>query len=158
VGIAIYTLFSVLSGPIGLSPYNQLSIERDKLKANMESLQIINQELENTKDALMYDKDTIAVYARDLGYKAKNERFIRVVGLEGTKKYRTEPGQLLFANAPEYISEDAIKICAFCIGLGTLLCFLIPDLIQYKKSRQKPGKSSYTHQRQTRKEHSRASA
>jgi cell division protein FtsB len=144
LGLGIYTLFSLLKGPVSISAYNQLKMERDKLKTNLTSLKFINKELENTKNALMYDRDTIAVYARDLGYSSGRERFIRIVGFEGTKKQRTEPGELFIASKPQYISEEAIKICAFCIGLGTFLCILIPDLLQKKPHRQRNWKAAYT--------------
>ncbi|MDR2486077.1 MAG: septum formation initiator family protein [Treponema sp.] len=142
VGVVIYTLFSVLKGPIGISAYNQLKIEQEKLQANMDSLQLINKELENTKDSLMYDKDTIAVYARELGYRSRNERFVRIVGFDGTKKQRAEPGRLAVSVQPEYISDCAIKICAFCIALGTFLCILIPDILQKRTNRQKTRKTN----------------
>jgi cell division protein FtsB len=148
IGAVIYTLFSLLKGPIGLSAYDQLQAEQEKLQANMDALQMVNKELENTRDALMYDKETIAVHARDLGYRMPRERFVRIVGFEGTKKQRTEPGRLATAGEPEFISEKAIKICAFCIGLGAFLCILIPDILQ-SKLQQKPQKNrTYSRPRQ----------
>jgi cell division protein FtsB len=157
VGMAIYTLFSILKGPISISAYNQLKIEHEKLKTNMTSLKLINKELEHTKNALLYDRDTIAVYARDLGYSTGRERFIRIVGFEGTKKQRTEPGELLKASKPTSISEEAIKICAFFIGLGTFLCVLIPDILQKKSERQRGMKSPGTYS-QNREERPKAAA
>ncbi|MDR1987107.1 MAG: septum formation initiator family protein [Treponema sp.] len=141
VGIFIYTLFSLTRGPVGVSAYNQLSREYDKLSENMESLKRINKELEITKDALMYDKETIAIYARDLGYSAKNERFIRIVGLEGTKKPQVEAGALITAAEPRHISDTTIKIIAFSIGAGLFLCMWIPDFLEHKQTRQKSKKT-----------------
>jgi hypothetical protein len=130
VGIGVYTLFSLLKGPIGAASYESLRAEQEKLEAHLESLKVINKELELTKNALMFDKDTITVYARDLGYRLPRERFVRIVGVDGTKKQRIEPGELLTAAEPEYLSDKAIKICAFCIALGTFLCILIPEILQ----------------------------
>ncbi|MDR2536462.1 MAG: septum formation initiator family protein [Treponema sp.] len=150
VGIVIYTLFSLLKGPISASSYTQLQAEQEKLQANMEALKLINKELEITKDALMYDKDAIAVYARDLGYRSSRERFVRIVGFEGTKKQRIEPGQLVTAVEPEYITDNAIKICAFCIAIGAFLCILIPDILQRRANQQKKRKprNGYTRYRE----------
>ena len=130
LGILIYTLFSILRGPVGTSAYDQLEVEREKLTANMNSLKLINRELENTRDALMYDKDTIMVYARELGYRLPDERFIRIVGFAEVQRERTEPGRIIRAVQPEHISEKAIKICAFFIAFGSFLCILIPDVLQ----------------------------
>lgn len=142
-GIFVYTAFSIGRGPVGVLAYNQLSREHDKLVENMESLKRINKELEITKNALMYDKETIAIYARDLGYSYGNERFIRIVGLEGTKKPRIEAGELLIAAEPRYISDTTIKIVAFAMGAGFFLCMWIPDFLENKQNRRrnkKPGR------------------
>ncbi|MDR0722832.1 MAG: septum formation initiator family protein [Treponema sp.] len=141
VGICVYTLFSVVRGPVGLSAYKQLSREYDKLSENMESLKRINKELETTKNALMYDKETIAIYARDLGYSTGNERFIRIVGLEGTRKSHAEVGELITAVEPRYVSDITIKIIAFSIGAGLFLCMWIPDFLENKQNRRRHKKT-----------------
>ncbi|MHB9293721.1 hypothetical protein Holit_02851 [Hollandina sp. SP2] len=128
-------------GPVGLSAYNQLNREYDKLSENMESLKRINKELEVTKDALMYDKETIAIYARDLGYSTKNERFIRIVGLEGTRKPHAEAGEIITAAEPRYVSDGTIKIIAFSIGAGLFLCMWIPDFLENRQNRQRNKKT-----------------
>jgi cell division protein FtsB len=130
IGVFVYTVFSILKGPTGLSAYSQMQTEHEKLLANLETLRFINKELETAKDMLLYDEETVAVHARDLGYKREGERFIRIVGFDGTKKQRTDPGSLLAASQPDYISDTAIKICAFCIAAGAFLCIVIPDIIQ----------------------------
>ncbi|MDR2634285.1 MAG: septum formation initiator family protein [Treponema sp.] len=142
VGVFVYTLFSIIRGPVGVLAYNQLSREHDNLSENMESLKRINKELEMTRDALMYDKETIAIYARDLGYSARNERFIRIVGLEGTKKPRIEAGEVLIAVEPRYVSDTTIKIVAFSIGAGLFLCMWIPDFLENKQNRRRNRKTS----------------
>lgn len=151
VGVAVYTVFALLKGPVGASAYTQLKKEHAKLQVNLEGLKLINKELEHTKDALMYDEDTIAVYARDLGYRSERERFVRIVGFEGTKKQRIEPGQIAVATEPTSISDNAIKICAFCIAAGTFFCILIPAILQSQTNRQKPSRTArpYTRSRET---------
>jgi hypothetical protein len=114
---------------MGVSSYDQLASERDRLQANMESLQSINRELENTKNALMYDEKAITLYARDLGYGAENEGFIRIVGLGGIKKQRTDAGELIHPAEPEHISDTSIKIFCCCIGLALFLCIWVPDFL-----------------------------
>jgi hypothetical protein len=116
----------------------------------MESLKRINKELETARDALMYDQETIATYARDLGYSRRNERFIRIVGLEGKRKTHTEAGELLLAQEPEHISDVTIKIIAFAIGAGLFLCMWIPDFLetQQQQRRTEPNHRSYAGRRQ----------
>ncbi|MDR1956633.1 MAG: septum formation initiator family protein [Treponema sp.] len=145
VGIVVYTLFSVVRGPVGVSAYQQLRREHDKLAENMESLRRINKELEITKDALMYDKETIEIYARDLGYSNGNERFIRIVGLEGMRKPLIEPGQLLTAAEPQAISDTTIKIVAFALGAGIFLCMGIPDFLEDRQTRRRSRKTGRTY-------------
>ncbi|MDR1278736.1 MAG: septum formation initiator family protein, partial [Treponema sp.] len=116
--IAVYGISSLLTGAAGLSAYRQLQMDRDRQWANMKDLQRINEELENTKNSLLYDQDTIAVYARSLGYGKNDERFIRIVGLGGLKNPRTAAGQILQAGKPDYISDRTLKIAACCAGLA----------------------------------------
>ena len=137
IGVFVYTVFSILRGPVGIGAYRQLKTEHEKLFANLETLRRVNKELETTKNMLLYDEETIVVRARDLGYKREGERFIRIVGFEGAKKRQTDPGQLVTASEPDYISDTAIKICAFCIALGVFLCVFIPDIIRRGTERKK---------------------
>jgi cell division protein FtsB len=129
IAVILYVLLSIWTGPRGLSSYDQLASERDRLQANMKSLQNINRELENTKNALMYDEKAIALYARDLGYGAENEGFIRIVGLGDIKKQRTDAGELIHPAKPDHIPDISIKIFCCCIGLAIFLCIWVPDFL-----------------------------
>lgn len=129
VVIAVYTLFSLLGGKIGVSAYGQLSRERDRQLSNMEALRLRNEELEGRKNALLYDSDTIAAYARELGYGGGAERFVRIVGLPGTRKQQNNPGQVIMAREPAFIPEFTIRIIAAAAGIGVLVCFLIYDFL-----------------------------
>jgi cell division protein FtsB len=133
--MAVYGVSSVLTGAGGLSAYGQLQADREKQWANMKNLRLINEELENTKNSLLYDKDSIAVYARDLGYGKKNERFIRIVGLGGMKNPHTSAGQLLIAGAPEFIPDRTLKIAALCAGLAVFVLLQIFDMFRFKQDK-----------------------
>jgi cell division protein FtsB len=130
--IAVYGVSSALAGAIGLSAYQQLLADREKQWAHMKNLRLINEELENTKNSLLYDRDTITVYARDLGYGKKNERFIRIVGLKRDGNPHTTAGQILKAGKPEFIPDKALKIAAFCTGLAVFALLLIFDIVHAK--------------------------
>ncbi|MDR0635600.1 MAG: septum formation initiator family protein [Treponema sp.] len=134
IGVCIYVICSVFTGPTGLSAYEQLRVEEEKLKTNMENLKRLNMELENTGNALVHDPDTITMYARELGYGYVDERFIRIVGLEKPPKQRIDPGQILLAAKPEHTSNGMIFIFAFCMAFLAFLCVLIPDLLHLNRA------------------------
>jgi hypothetical protein len=129
----VYVICSVYTGQTGLSAYKQLRIEQQKLQANTESLAHLNKDLENSRDALVDDADTITMYARDLGYGYRDERFIRIVGMGNMPKQRTAPGQIMLAIKPAYTSNSIIFFFAFCITLGVFFCILIPDFLKWKR-------------------------
>jgi cell division protein FtsB len=130
IALAVYSLLSIFFGPSGLSAYDQLSLERDRQRANMENLQLINRELEGAKDALLYDSDAIAVYARELGYGTENERFVRIVGLGSSKTQQISAGQTALARQPGYITDQNIRLIALAVGGVMLLCLWIFDLLR----------------------------
>jgi cell division protein FtsB len=136
VGAAVYAVFSISSGPTGLSAYHQLEDERDKQLANIEVLEVTNQELENTKGALLYDKDTLAVYAREQGFASSEEKFVRIVGLESAQKPKSSPGMVVTAAPPQYISHRNLRIFSFCAAISILICLAAYDLLKFLKSRE----------------------
>jgi cell division protein FtsB len=131
--VAVYGIFSALTGAVGLSAYQQLLADREKQWANMEKLRLLNEELEDAKNSLLYDRDTIAVYARDLGYGKKDERFIRIVGMGGTKNPHTSAGRILRAGTPDFIPDRILKIAALCAGLAVFILSLIFDIIRVRR-------------------------
>jgi cell division protein FtsB len=123
IGVIIYALSSANSGAMGFKAFHQLEAERDKEKANIEELMIINRNLENAKDALLYDRDTLAVYAREQGFAGADERFIRIVGLGNAPKMMTSPGRIVTALPPEHTPDRFLRIFSFCAALTVLICF-----------------------------------
>jgi cell division protein FtsB len=136
VGVAVYAVLSITSGPVGLSAYHQLEDERDKELANIETLEVINRELENTKDALLYDKDTLTVYAREQGFASPEEKFVRIVGLESAQKPKSSPGLVASAAPPQYTPHRSLRIFSFCAALSILICMGAYDFLRFLKSRE----------------------
>jgi cell division protein FtsB len=134
--IAVYGVSSALTGAIGLSAYQQLLTDREKQWTNMTTLRLINEELENTKNSLLYDQDTIAVHARDLGYGKKNERFIRIVGLGRVKNPHASAGQLLKAGKPDFVPDKTLKMAALCAGFLVFVFLLIFDIIHARQEKR----------------------
>jgi cell division protein FtsB len=128
--IAVYAIFSFFSGPKGLSAYNQLMFERDQQWANINELGIINEELEKTKNNLLYDHDTLLVQARQMGFGQENERFIRIVGLGTIKTTPAVTGKVYMIKEPDYLSDKTIKIVALCAGILIFSLFFMFEFIE----------------------------
>jgi len=128
--IAVYTLFSFLAGPKGLAAYNYLLSEKEQQWNNIRSLGMLNEELEKTKNNLIYDYDTLIVHARQMGYGHENERFIRIVGLSNTKPVPAEVGIIYSAQKPDFITDKNIKIVAICIGFLFFAFFFMLEIIE----------------------------
>ena len=130
--VAVYSLFSLFAGSMGLAAHNQLLAERERLWANMKELSRTNEELENEKNSLLYDHDVLAVHARQLGYGREEEQFIRIVGLGGERNTPATAGKVFFAGPPDSIPDNVIKIIALCAGLSVFALFFIMDLLRSK--------------------------
>jgi cell division protein FtsB len=127
--VAVYTLFSFLGGPGGLSAYNYLLSEKERQLANIKELGIINDELEKTKNNLLYDQDTLLIYARQMGYGYEDERFVRIVGLGNETNTPAVTGKVYVAQNPDFISDKSIKIAALCAGLLVFAFVFMLELI-----------------------------
>lgn len=130
--IAVYSLFSLLSGPRGISAYNQLLSERDMQWSNIKELAFLNEELERAQKNLIYDQDTLLIHARQIGYAEEDEQFIRIVGLTSSKNTFMTTGKIYFTGNPDYISDKIIKIAALCFGLLVFTFFLSLEFIESK--------------------------
>jgi hypothetical protein len=115
--IAVYTIFSLLGGPKGISAYNHLLSEQALQRANLRELGIINEELERTRDSFLHDHDTLLVHARQMGYGNADERFVRIVGLGKIQSTPAVTGLVYIAQKQEFISDKIFKIAALTAGL-----------------------------------------
>ena len=93
------------------------------------NLQILNEELERTRNNLIFDQETILVQARLLGYGQEDEHFIRIVGLENQKASAAITGSVYSAHDPLFISDRNIKIAALCAGLLIFAFLFMLELI-----------------------------
>ena len=130
--IAVYSLFSLLYGPKGISAYSQLLSEREQQLANIGELGLINEELEKTKNNLLYDQDTILVHAREIGYGQEDERFIRIVGLGNIRNIPAVTGKVYVIKEPDFFNDINIKITALCAGLLIFAFMFMLELIETK--------------------------
>jgi hypothetical protein len=128
--IAVYTLFSFLGGPKGMSAYNYLLAEKDRQWDNIKNLGILHDELEKTRNNLLYDHDTLLIHARQMGYGQQDERFVRIVGLGTVKNTPSVAGNVYSAQNPDYISDKSIKIIALCVGFLLFSFLFMLDFIE----------------------------
>jgi len=135
-GILIYATLSVFFGTKGLSAQLQLEREQERQRENITRLVEINRELENTMNSLLYDRDTLTVYAREQGFASSSERFIRIVGLGATQRIRTYPGNIVAVAPPQYTSDQTIRIIALVAGIAIFICLAIFDILRFLKDRQ----------------------
>jgi cell division protein FtsB len=129
---AVYAFFSFFSGPRGLPAYNHLLSEREQQWNNIRELGNINEELEKTKNNLLYDYDTLLVHARQLGYGEEDERYIRIVGLGSVKNTPAMTGKVYFTHETGFLSERTIKFTAFFAGLAVFSFLFVLELIERK--------------------------
>ena len=130
--VAVYALFSFLSGPKGISAYNQLLTEHEQQLANINELGYINEELERTKNNLLFDNETLLVHARQVGYAQEGERFIRIVGLGSVKNPPAMTGKVYVIKEPDFLSDKTIKIVSLCAGLLVFAFLFSLELIESK--------------------------
>ena len=132
-GVLIYTSLSITFGSNGLSAQRQLEREQARQEANLVSLTRLNHELENTVNALLYDTETLIVLAREQGYAASSERFVRIVGLGAVQRTRTYPGNVVVIARPQYTSEQTIRLTALFTALAIFACMAIFDILRFLK-------------------------
>lgn len=71
---ALYTLFMIYSlelyiwGEKGLLAYQELETYKERLAGNIDSMELVHENLRGEFESLKGDTETIALYARKLGY------------------------------------------------------------------------------------------
>ena len=123
--VVVYTFFSFFLGQNGLYARKHLEAERVRLLEHQKTLELDQKDFLKTKDNLLNDSDTLAVYARQLGYGAGDEKFIRIKGLSVASNTVMPDGRVFYATDPEFIPDRIIKIISACFGLAVLAFFLI---------------------------------
>ena len=117
---------------------NYLTVERDRLAENLSHLRDINVELNGSLDALRYDKDTLTLYARDLGYGKDDERFIRIVDLRQISGNHQKAGELLIPKRLKTLPEDLLRVISLITGLSVYAGLSISALREKKNRHRRP--------------------
>jgi cell division protein FtsB len=133
--LVIYASLAAVFGAMGLFSQFQLEQERQSQEANVENLKKTNRELEGLISSLLYDEDTMVVYAREQGYASKDERFARIVGLKTSQRNKPSSGSVIFAAEPQFIPDRTFRIIALCVGISILFCSAMYDLLKFLRER-----------------------
>ena len=136
LGVFTYSLLSVFFGAKGIYSYKQLEAERNREIANIGILTDINTELTGTRDLLSNDKKQYFAYARELGFSAPGENFIRIIGLGGSQKNLASPGNIVTVVPPEHVPERILQIFSFFAAFVMLITIVSYDFLKYLKSRE----------------------
>jgi cell division protein FtsB len=134
LAVIFYAVASFFVGGAGLEAYNDLTIEYSKQQENLKKLEDINALLSGEKDALENDTDTIALYARELGYGTGEERFIRIAGRGEAANERYEAGEVYNARESETVPNRTILIISTVIFVMMALCAAVFDIIRCIKN------------------------
>ncbi|MCL2008031.1 MAG: septum formation initiator family protein [Treponema sp.] len=129
-GVLIYTLLSGVWGANGYSARRQLEREQQRQEENIEYLRQRNRELEDAMNSLLYDRDALALHAREQGYASRDERFMRIVGLGVNQRNLLSYGELVIASDPHFIANKTIRIISLCSGFSILIGLLIFDILK----------------------------
>ena len=132
----LYTGLSICFGAKGLSAFGQLETELEKEAANINVLMALNTDLTETRDLLSNDKSNYAVYARELGFAAPGESFIRIIGLGNSQKLLASPGHVVSPVSPDYISDRILRIFSFFMAFTLFVSMVSYDFLKYMKIRE----------------------
>jgi cell division protein FtsB len=136
--VVAYAVMNFFASSRGFFAYNDLLEEQARQEANLKELARINEELENTQNALLYDPDTIRVYARDLGFGEEGEQFVRIVGLGQNRKAPLFPGEVVVAEERRPMDSRTIGLISLFAALAALIAFVVQDMLDLNLDERAP--------------------
>ncbi len=121
----VYSFLSIYFGPKGVLALRQLTQERNQLMRHVQTLSDTGDALSIRIANLSSDPDTIAVYARELGYVNENERLIKLLHFSGSIEQHEDAGSLYQIQAPRFLSDTICKSIALLMCCIVLLCEMV---------------------------------
>jgi hypothetical protein len=139
IGTLVYSALTMLAGPRGIWPMNQLNDEKSRIAQNLDSLYGIRDGLNSQLQNLSADPDTISVYAHELGYVAEGEQLIKLTGFSGGIDRQYAPGSAISIRKPAYIPEWVCKFLGFFSAIAVFLAIkLLKNGGTYDHSKKRP--------------------
>jgi cell division protein FtsB len=139
VAVAVYSLGAFVYGPTGIVAMRHLALQKEKLARNLEQLELISQNLSYSVDSLLYDRETLEVLARDLGYGKPDESFIRISGTDSIFKSHYVVGSLV---SPETslapLEENQLRLLALASGIIVFILAMLFGGTSQKRKKSRP--------------------
>jgi cell division protein FtsB len=142
LGTAVYVALSVSVGRDGFAAQKQLNAQKQRMSLRAEELERTNDELNAEYNALKYDPETIAAYARKLGYVAENEKLLKITGLPARTDTVYDAGAAVMREEIRCLSERTCKISGIAAGCLSYL-FLSVRGLSGKRKRRRSATRSY---------------
>ncbi len=136
LGLAVYCLLSVLLGPGGLLAAQSISSTIDAMRSNIADLSEVNAELSADIASLQSDPDRIRLEARPLGWLAKGETEIVILGRPEKIDRRLSAGKILPVGGAVGISDAAIKTASLSLAFFGFILGLLRSPSE-KKARKR---------------------
>jgi cell division protein FtsB len=130
LAVFVYSILSITLGARGFSAYSQMQDELGREQDNLETLQQQNQQLDSKMKALLYDKDTITAYARELGYIEPGQKFVRVVGTAGVSSLHYNMGRVVRAVKPASLSNDSIRNISLGFAFALYISIALAEILR----------------------------
>lgn len=125
LGLLSYCLLAFTLGQGGLLASLSTRAQLERMRTNLALLRQKNLELRNEVAALQADPDRARREARSLGYLARGEYEIVVVGRERRPVSLESPGSALPAEAPPGYADAGLKAAGLLVGLASLALGLL---------------------------------
>lgn len=116
IGTLMYSMLSFAVGPRGIWPMKQLLEQKDRLTANLGILYTLNESLDSHIQNLSSDRDTISIYAHELGYISEGEKLIKLAGFSGGIDRNLVAGNAISQNKPKFLPEWLCKFLGLLSG------------------------------------------
>lgn len=134
IGIAIYTVFSVVAGQNGILAYRQLYEQKLALTEHVSELNAINESLVTDYRALQSDRATIESFAKKLGLVEDGQFLVKINGLSEQELRVYDTGTVMRIEPVTYIDERSCKIAGIAGFFVSLMLFLIQSLSVYARN------------------------
>jgi hypothetical protein len=106
-----------------------MEAERVRLDEHLKKLENTKMDYLNMRNNLMGDRDSLSVYARQLGYGREGEEYLRIMGLGIAINTDMPADEVYYTVNPVFISDTTIKIISMLFAFAVLVFLIIRDFL-----------------------------